>query len=80
MSESKEWKGQESAFLCCVWMGKSTYQTEVFSCLPETCTNDIEHLTRCLAPSELLTKFNMKASSHFFSYNMVKFAFFFKQL
>lgn len=65
-SDSKEWKGQESAFLCYIQMGKSTYETEIFICLPKTCTNDLEQLTRCLALSELLTKFNMKAFSDFF--------------
>lgn len=47
----------------CVQMGKSTHETEVFMCPPETCTNDLEHLTRCLALGELVTKFNMKAAS-----------------
>lgn len=50
--------------------------------------NDLEHLSRCPALSELLTEFNMKASSEvfflcffcflglffFFIYNMVKIA------
>lgn len=52
---------------------------EVFICLPEMCTSDLEHPTRCPALSELLTEFNMKTSSEllglgFFPSNMVKFA------
>jgi len=35
---------------------------EVLICLPETCTNDLEHGTKCL----VLTKFSMKASFDFF--------------
>lgn len=31
------------------------------------CSDDLELLTRCLVLSELLTKFNMKASSDFFT-------------